>query len=280
MKKKIIVPVDLSPTSHNAYLYALGLAEDLNASIEVIYVHTMADRDRNESFPDKMEDMEGQLSDFVNLYARQEQEDTAVFTKVKLTKRVLIGYPVKSILHACQNPADTIFVMGMTGSHNAIGRYFGTVSSAIAQKAKCPVLLIPARAKYIPYKNILLASNYDSADREKLKQITDFASFFKAGIHFVHIREKGEVEEFTETEERIFARLFEEGDPGFSFSLTAIEAPSIAKGLSQYADENEIDLLTLVKSRKGFLKLLLNKSITKKIAFNSKLPLLVLHFTN
>jgi len=280
MKKKIIVPVDLSPTSHNAYLYALGLAEDLDATIEVIYVHTMTDRDRNESFPDKMENMEGQLSDFVNLYARQEQADTAVFTKVKLTQRVLIGYPVKSILHACQNPADTMFVMGMTGSHNKIGQYFGTVSSAIAQKAKCPVLLIPARAKYTPYNNILLASNYESADRKKLKQIIGFASFFKAGIHFVHIREKEEVEEITKTEERIFKRLFEEGDPDFSFTLTAIEAPSITRGINQYADENDIDLLTLVNSRKGFLKNVFNKSITKKLAFSSKLPLLVLHLTS
>jgi hypothetical protein len=39
MKKKIIVPVDFSTASQNAYSYAKGLAQDSNDSIELLYVY-------------------------------------------------------------------------------------------------------------------------------------------------------------------------------------------------------------------------------------------------
>jgi Universal stress protein UspA and related nucleotide-binding proteins len=277
MKKKIIVPTDFSTTSRNAYLYARELAKEMGAKIEVIYVHTMTDRDKNVNFPQKMEEMKKELADFISLYPQESQGGTSVITNVEVETAVFIGMTVKSILHACQSPATTMYVMGMTGSHNAVGRYLGTISSAIARKAKCPVLLIPKGVKYQSIKNVLFASNYESATRPKLKQVTRFAAFFKAGIHFIHVRGKEEIEEFTDTEERIFERLFEEGDPTFRFNLTSIEAQSISEGINKYAGENNIDLVTLVNSRKGFFKMLFNKSITKKLAFSTKLPLLVLH---
>ena len=277
MKKKIIVPIDFSPTSYNAYLYALALAKDIDATIDVIHVHTVTDREKNPNFSAKMELIKEQIADFINVSPREEEEDNSVMTKVKVNKRLIIGWPVKSILSASQHPSSYLYVMGMTGSHNAVGRFLGTVSSAVAQKAKCPVLLIPNGVKYKPMKNILFASNYESAERKKIKQVTEFAGFYNAGIHFVHVREREEVEEFTQTEERIFDRLFEEGDPTFRFNLTSIEAKSIVKGINQYADENDIDLISLVNSRKGFLELIVNKSVTKQMAFNTKLPLLVFH---
>lgn len=280
MKKKIIVPIDLSPTSHNAYLYARKLAKDLDATIDVIHVHTVTDREKKTDFSEKMEIIKEQLADFINVYPREEEVGTSVLTKVKVNKRLIIGMPVKSILRASQHPSSYLYVMGMTGAHNAVGRFLGTVSSAVAQRAKCPVLLIPKGMKYTSFKDILFASNYESTERSTIKKVTKFAEFFNAGIHFVHVRGKEEVEEFTQTEEQIFERLFEEGDPTFRFNLTAIEAKSISKGINQYANENDIDLITLVNSRKGFLELMFNKSVTKQVAFSTKLPLLVFHLTN
>ena len=277
-KKKIIVPVDFSEASRNAYFYARGLAKDIGAKVEVIHVHTVASNEKNPDFSKKMDLLRDRMADFVNVYPRKEQG--GVMTKLEVTHRLKIGPNVKSILLASQHPSSYMYVMGMTGSHNAIGRFLGTVSSTVAQKANCPVLLIPKDVKYKPFSDVLFASNYESVERKKIKQLTGFASYFNAGIHFVHVREKEEVEEFTQTEERIFERLFEEGDPTFRFNLTSIEAASVTEGLNQYAEENNIDLITLINSRRGFLELLFNKSITKKFAFKTKLPLLVLHLTD
>ncbi len=279
MKKKIIVPVDFSAASHNAYLYARGLAVDYDAVIEVIHVYADTPGEKEAEIEAELNDLGKQLDDFVALYPQPEEEELRdnVLVKIEVQKKLLRGLPVKSILRSCEKLLSPVIVMGMTGSHNAVGRFWGTTSSSVAQRATCPVMLIPSGVKYAPLGNILYASNYESAENVLVKQTVQFANIFGASLHFIHVREKDEIEDFTETEKRIFEQLFEKGDPTYSFNLASVEAKSITKGLNQYADENNIDLITLVNVQRGFLESMFGHSTTKKMAFNTKLPLMVLH---
>ncbi len=277
MKKKIIVPVDFSAASHNAYLYARGLAVGYNAIVEVVHVYADTPGEKEVEVAAEMNDLEKQLDDFVALYPKEEEVSASVLVHVEVHKKLLRGLPVKSILQACGQDATPIIVMGMTGSHNAAGRFWGTISSSVAQRASCPVLLIPTGVKYAPFENILYASNYESAENVLVKQAVKFANIFGASLHFIHVREKDEIEDFTETEKRIFEQLFEDGDPSYSFNLASVEAKSITTGLNQYADENNIDLITLVNIQRGFLESMFGHSTTKTMAFSTKLPLMILH---
>ncbi len=264
MKKKLIVPVDFSATSHNAYLFARGLAADCDATIEVVHVHTTTPGEKASDIAGEIEKLKKQLQDFLHLYPGGKQGQETTLTKVKVSSRLLEGLPIKSILRLTEfHPSDSLIVMGMTGTHNAPERWLGTISSSVAQKAACPVLLIPKGAKYAPFKSILYASNYESADPLKVKQVTMFAEFFKSTIHFIHVREKSETEDFTETEKRIFEQLFASGDPDFSFNMAAIDAQTVMDGLNQYASENNIDLITLVNNQRGFIESLFGQSMTK-----------------
>ncbi len=277
MKRKIIVPVDFSTASHNTYLYARDLAVDYDAVIEVVHVYNDKPGQKTEHITKEMEKLKVNLTDFINLYPNTNQGNGTVLTETKVSIRLLRGLPIKSIISLCEFPSSSIIVMGMTGRHNAVGRFFGTVSSSVAQKANCPVLLIPSSATYVPYKGVLYASNFESAERAKLNQVSQFADLFKATIHFIHVRSKDEIEDFTETEKRIFELLFEGGDPKFPFNLTAINSESVTKGLNQYAEENDIDLITLVNNQRGFLESLFGLSMTKTMAFQTKLPLMIFH---
>ncbi len=82
-KKKIIVPVDFSNTSHNAYLYARALAKDIGAKVEVIHVHTVTSKEKNPDFSKKMDLIRAKLADFVNVYPGEEEEGVTFF-KAKL----------------------------------------------------------------------------------------------------------------------------------------------------------------------------------------------------
>ena len=42
MKRKILVPVDFSPVSHNAYCYARELAKVFNCTLELIHAYTVS----------------------------------------------------------------------------------------------------------------------------------------------------------------------------------------------------------------------------------------------
>ncbi len=73
MKRKIIVPVDFSATSHSAYLYARGLAVYYDAMVEVVHVYNDMPREKVEHVTNEMEKLKVKLRDFINLYPEANQ---------------------------------------------------------------------------------------------------------------------------------------------------------------------------------------------------------------
>ncbi|MFT4666129.1 MAG: hypothetical protein ACI8YQ_002459 [Polaribacter sp.] len=100
----------------------------------------------------------------MELLSSASAEGATELTDVAVNIRLLRGMPVKSILRMCENPSANMIVMDLTGQYNAVERFWGTISCSVAQKANCPVLLIPNGVSYAPLKKILYASNFESAD--------------------------------------------------------------------------------------------------------------------
>ena len=279
MKRKILVPVDFSEISHNAYLYARALAKVFNCTLEVIYGYTisysqntvlslMAEAGTVKTINKKMED-------FINNYPKE--EEGTVLTKVEVFPNVQEAAAVPLIVKESKSDDVFMIVMGTTGKH-LLGDYLlGSVASAVAQKAYCPVLLIPENVNYRPFGSILYASNFEAAQKEMVREITNFANLFRAAVHFVHVEEKGDVEDFSKTKEEIFNQLFKEGNPAFSFQMDTVKGDSVVNGLHQYADENNIDLIVLVNKQRGFFDSLMGKSNSKNMALNIKYPLMIYH---
>ena len=168
-------------------------------------------------------------------------------------------------------------VVGTRGSHNMAEKMFGSTASSIAQRAHCPVFLIPEGVKYEAFRGVLYASNYESADEEMLEQVIDFGNVFRSTMHFVHVEEN---DNYENVEDTIFNKLFEEGDPAFSFNIVNLKNRSVIEGLTQYANENEVDLIVLVNRHRKFIENVMKLSLTQKMALNTKLPLMVFHLMN
>ena len=279
MEHKIIVPVDFSSTSQNAYLYARELAKVFNKTIEVVHVF-FGDYNHPKttdagSAQNIEEEIQKRLDEFIDLYPST--DDSNVLSKVIVKTRIVRGFIVKSIINISSQPDTFMVVMGSTGEHDLLDKLIGRISSEVAQKAKCPVLLVPKGAKYFTYNNILYASNYESADRWMLDKIIKFNGTFNAALHFINVSKKDKKVYFQIVENEIFETLFKDGDPSFSFNLATINYPSVMSGLFQYTVDNNIDLIVLVNQQRGIIESTLGQSITKKMALNSHTPLLVYH---
>ncbi len=277
MKKKIIVPVDFSANAQNAYLYARELAKIYDATIEVVHIY-MGSFDISDSLVIKQgksltEVLQDQLDDLVNLYPKEESSE--VLTKVAVNTRLIHGFTIKKIVELSQEDSTMMIVLGATGQGDVIDRMLGSVSSAVAQKAYCPVLVVPKGAKVFSFKNILFASNYESADHQMLERIIAFNRPLDSTLHFIHVNE--EEEDYDPIENKIFDKLFEQGEPNFAFNLACVNAKSVKKGLFQYADENQVDLIVLVNRQRGLWESIIGASLTKNMTLRSNVPILVYH---
>ena len=279
MKKKIIVPIDFSAASQNAYLYARELAKKYQSAIEVVHIHLGSLSTTNVPELQVDENAESKLrknlETFASIYPQSDQED--IITKIDVSTRLIMGVTVRSIVELSAEPSTQMIVMGCTGESDVVDKLVGRISSDVAQKAFCPVLLVPKGAKYFNFKNILYASNYESADENMINEVLKFNEIFKATLHFVQVNSNGESETIEMTEDQIFEKLFKDGDPSFSFNLATIKSESVIKGLFQYSLENNIDLIVLVNRQRGFFESAFGQSLTRNMALETHTPLLTYH---
>ncbi len=280
MKRKILVPVDFSPVSHNAYCYARELAKVFNCTLELIHAYSVSYT--NNTVTSLMAEsgmaktVQAKMDTFIGKY--KEDELGTILTKVVINKHIKRSAAVPLIVQ--QSKADDVFliVMGTTGKHELGAYMLGSVGSRVAQRAHSPVLLIPEKAKYRPFQNILYASNFESSPKSMLREIINFSNLFRSAVHFVHVKGKESGEDFQETKKEIFDQLFKGGDPAFSFNMDLVKNDSVVNGLNQYADENKIDLIVLVNKQRGFFDSLMGKSESKNMALDMKHPLMVYHY--
>jgi len=276
--KKIIVPIDFSKASLNAFLYAGELANAMGFSLLMVHIYQ---KDLNPGQPFLLKQGKNgeaaildRMNNFVDALTERETYYQLTFkTKVK-TIAVYAKNVAAKLVEIADREGAFMIVMGTKGAGNELTKMLGSVSSSLAQNAECPVLLVPDEARFRDFENVLYASNYESSDREMIEEIIDFGNTFRAALHFVHVEDK---DDYEAVEDSIFNQLFEAGDPAFSFNIVNIKNRSVIDGLTQYSEENEIDLIVLVNRQRKLLDNILQQSLTKKMARTTQLPLLVFH---
>ena len=277
--KKILVPTDFSKTSHNAFLYACELAKELGAEIKVVHLYNGTFQPNQpyvlKAGMGRKESLESHLEVFVNNIPEDYDSTIGIKTKVEVEAISALSL-TNALVKLTKDPDVLTVVMGTTGEHDVIENIVGSFSTTIAQKAYCPVLMIPKGKIFEPFKSILFASNFESADDEMLEDIMFFANIFRSTLHFIHVKEKNDNYEKV-SEDVIFEKIFEEGDPAFAFNMATIESDSVVKGLNQYAEENNVDLVVLVNRDRDFISTLMRKSITQRMGLYTQLPMMVFH---
>ena len=278
--KKIIVPTDFSYTSKDALAYAISIAPLLKASVEVVHIYS-GTFSTNTSYPYIMhagmgrhESLMKDLEDFINF---EGEGGVTTKQKVAITCKAIGGMTGRELIKLSKDPATLMIVMGKTGKSVSSNRLFGSIARDVSTTAHCPVLLVPKEENYTRVKNILYASDYGDVDQFTLKKAVDFASLFKAAMHFVHITENSTDKNYKVIEDKIFNFLFRDKDPDFTFNLVNIKYPNVIGGLNQYIRENKIDLLIMVSHHRNFISRLFLKSTTKEMAHYSHVPILVFH---
>ncbi len=274
--KKIIVPVDYSPTAKKALTVALDMAGQVKAKLEVLHVyHPHLDpafpytRIPSKAF---FEEKEARLNAFIEeVVSGHESAGT-----IDLEPKVLAGVPIDTITERSKADFD-LMVMGTTGERGILEKVFGSVSVAVARDARCPVLLIPEACDFTGFQKILYASNHDFGDQVILQRIFGLlADYQREEVHFVHVvtNERGDYE----VQETITAPILVEQESTANFIVSDIRGPKVLPALTKYVEQQSIDLLIMATRHQSFLTGLFHHSKTREMAFATKIPLLIMHF--
>lgn len=276
MMNNILVPVDFSDTAANAVQYARRFADRMGqSSIHVVYVFMPQVDSEYPNFIPPMTEFSKLRHQMLDEFVAGIEAASGT-SSVVMQKEVWVGFPADEIIRRSQ--AQDLIIMGTTGEGGILNKVFGSVSSAVAQRADCPVILVPSEAAFTPVHRILYASHYEAADQRMVGQLLEFNRIFNAQIHFVHVRDAGS-NRFEQEKERIFSTLFTDGEPPFAFEIAEIEADSVSEALNEYAEQHHIELVVLVTKRRNFWEQLFHKSQTRNLARITRKPMMVLHLS-
>ena len=280
--KKILVPIDFSKVSHNAFTYAIALAEKWKSEIDLVYMYNGSFRPNDPVAvfninKTRQQVLKERVEEFSKTSAENEDTIISVATNVKINCKAIFGFSTANSITKMSAEYDLI-VMGTRGSHDIVNHLLGTVSSSVAQNALCPVLLVPPTASLTTLDKIVYASNWESSRINIIQDIGKWATDFQSSVDFVHVEESQEVLDIDTIAEKIYDALFDKKECPFSFNVINIKEEDPMKAILNYTEQEQADLLVLVNSKRGFIYNTLGMCMTKKLALKAQQAILIYHY--
>lgn len=265
---KILFPTDFSPTAHNAYQYAIALAEDIGAKIELIHVYSSSFKptdiylsldETRKLRVQRQAAMQQKMEDFCNHYDFTNIGDKLVYPGI---------FTDQEIVERTRKGVDLV-IMGTKGERNPINKFMGSVTTRLMMNAACPVLAIPQNGFYQGIKQIIYTTAFEPSEEHFFEQLTTFSKLVKAKINFLHVTDDPKIE----VEEKLSTSYFPEQIAKFFI----VSNPSPMKGVDAFLQQHPTDVLAMYIPKRGLWEQLFHISFSKKMTFHTDTPLFVYH---
>lgn len=282
----ILVPVDFSVASHNAYHYALHLAHHLKLDLILAHyygpgISTSAplvideDGSTHRDYTERLRAFSHPVGFGVDYPLVEPPAGVSIFyeTDVALANSATI------IERA--NQSDIRFVVMATRSTKRfMGNWLGSTSTTVSESCQRPVFLIPPDVPFTPFNRLVVANNHQTARPYPLWQLEGLADIFGGKLHFVHVGEPDQEQVQRFVPWRLmdeFATDLRDHQSPFPFEVVTVDDQDVSFGLLRYAEEISADLVVVVNQQRSRWKSLLRKSLAQDVALRSDRPVLVLH---
>jgi nucleotide-binding universal stress UspA family protein len=258
----VIVPVDFSETSLNAATYATQLLVG-HYGVTMLLYHHYSKASEEKASEQSLAELKTQLNNkyTINIDTLAHRGDDFIDD---------LG---KAVRH---RRADLV-IMGITGRSPLGQVLIGSNTLKFAETRGCPVLIVPEQASYREVKNVMLASDFKNVfNTTPSAPIKDFLQTFRPQFHVVNVDHEHYVaiSEAYEREKADFEEMFREFRPEFYF----MRLFDIDEALNLFAREKNIDLIIAVQKHHSFFDKLFKKTgTTKKLSYQSEVPVLVVH---
>lgn len=271
--KKIIAPVDFSEPSVNAAKYAVQLAADIpDGSVVLYYVYEtiIAGSDGSPLLIDPDARKSVALLALNNL-----KRELAGAATVPVEVVAEEGRLAPSLEKYVKRHEIDLIVMGITGSSKIEQLIIGSNTLNVISRDICPVFIVPGKAAYKKTDRVVFTTDLKDVEATTpLKPLKKILDLFHPELYLVHVTPVHEgVPDAVQEQKRKLESLLKEYTPQPFFVI----GENFSEGVENFATEHDARLIITVPRKHSFLGSLFKKSNTKKLAYNSEVPILALH---
>ncbi len=276
----ILVPVDYSTACHNAYRFALHLADDMGLDVVLAHYYSGSIDPRASLSIGGDGTIQGGFEARLRQFAYSADADSST-PLVEPPCGVAVTYetevslqPTAAIIKRAGREDISLVVMATRSSDALLGKWLGSTSITVSEACARPVYLIPPDANCRPFRRMVVANNHATADPYSVRELEELAELYDAEVHFVHVdQSEGDVP----LRFKPWQLMGAASSVAFPFEVIDVEDKDISRGLMDYAEDIEADLLVVVNQTRSRWQALLRATLTQDLALRSRLPVLVLH---
>ena len=269
--KSILLPTDFSEAAHNAFEFALHLADDLGAEIRLLHVYPekhVMQAYYTAPFIDylQMDKIEEALARFDDY---QKEAQSSIGKSIPVSVVLEMGR-AETVIERYSKEVDLI-VMGTQGIQSSKDKIFGSVTAHTLQLSQCPVLSIPNPVSYKGINHIMFATALEEEDPQE--ELFAISEVLDAKLSFVHVEISPPANDefaFASIEKVLEGKSHPRVLGLYSFTHTDVFA-----GLNTFVYQNDVDLVAMMTHRRDLFGRLFHKSHTQDMAMYSLTPLLV-----
>ncbi|WP_291115261.1 universal stress protein [Flavobacterium sp. UBA6135] len=273
---RILYPTDFSKASLNAFVYALKLAEVTKGELFVLHVYELPQLHMG-GLPSTLKEVYDsiELENFENLkdqipILRRIAEENNL-GHVQMSHILKHGDLIWAIKKIVKEERIDYVVMGTKGASGLKETFLGSNTGTVIIESEAIVIGVPEEAAFNEIKNIVFTTRFKEKDIKALKQVIQLAQAFKAKVHCLYIKTaKSDVKDVVIQDWKF---LFKDDEVVFHI----IENENVKQSILDFTNDYNVDLLAMLNYKRGFFEELFNQSLTQKLAYHVKVPILAIH---
>lgn len=271
--KNIIAATDFTKSSLNAVRYAANLALQFGAQLTLVHAAHLPVI--NESQPDVTlyfdEILEADSKRLEKLLVQLKSE---FGPSLKVKELVKMGFAAEVIREATRKTQVDLAVFGISHLDKFSRLIFGTTSVVVAGRLRCPVLIIPENVKFKFWKRVAFAfDQHDIPLNTGTRVLKNMLDDFQSEWHFVHVDD----EPFPEEGDKNVMKFTR------SLGLSAFRVHHLrpvkykrVEVMKDWVRRYKAQAVVMTAHEHNLFYRLLNESNTRKMAFETAVPLFIL----
>ena len=273
--KVIVVPTDYSAVAVNAMNYAIEMAQAVNSNLMLVHVYQIPVSLSNDVYVPIIGPEELQKINDERIQELKREVEHISSGKLKVYAEARLGNVVDELEELCKSLKPLAVVMGTKGE-SAVERIFlGSNTLMAIRHLTSPVIVVPPGAIFKGIKKRGLACDFKMVVESIPTELTrEVVNTFHAELEVLNVDYNSKhFKPDTPEQSLLLHTLLEDLKPKYFF----INNPVVEDGISEFAENNNIDLLVVIPKKHKLLDSLFQKSHTRQLAFHSHIPIVSVH---
>ena len=286
--KTFLIPVDFSENTLPTCKRAIYLTGQQKTKLFLFHIYPDQIIVPDSSFPVGIDNDAFLNVEFIETLRKQAEENmlslkaetkalikTLGYANIEINYLVTGGDPEWEIRSICEEINPDLIIMGTEGEGKK-GILEGSMAENIMNRAKIPVIAVPASFKKEDIQHIMYATNFSNMDIASINKVFNLFENMNILVHVVHFQ-------FEEKEEKSIILMneleqaFDKAKLAGKITFSFIHASDKTDVLDTFTQKFQIDMIAFLSHKRNFFQNLFSHKISKKDFFKLGLPMLALH---